>query len=127
MVPERGAVSAGASDAGSNGDERGAQFTIGGFWRCCENIGGRIGRAYASRNGAAIAAVLRSGISHPSPKRAFRGISAAHIMKRSSDPNVLSRSVSTRSNSPRPITPSAPNGATAMPAQRDSDQRSECA
>ena len=43
MVPERGAVTAGASDAGSNGGERGAPFTIGGFWRGCEEIGGRIG------------------------------------------------------------------------------------
>ncbi|MBD1410124.1 hypothetical protein JAO10_03720 [Burkholderia contaminans] len=127
MVPERGAVSAGASDAGSNGDERGAQFTIGGFWRGCENIGGRIGRAYASRNGAAIAVVLCFGISHPAPRGAFRRIGAAHSMKRSPEPNVLPKSVSPRSNSPRLITTSAPNSAMAMPAQRDSDQRSECA
>ncbi|MBA9827793.1 hypothetical protein DI458_09180 [Burkholderia contaminans] len=77
MVPERGAVSAGASDAGSNGDERGAQFTIGGFWRGCENIGGRIGRAYASRNGAVIASCF-APVFHIRPRGAHSDVSARH-------------------------------------------------
>ncbi|MBA9899967.1 hypothetical protein D7207_21945 [Burkholderia cepacia] len=79
MVPERGAV-AGASDAGSNGDKRSAPFTIGGFWRGCENIGGvsaGISGAYRGAyrhrppvcvtQWAVIAAARRSGIRHPSP------------------------------------------------------------
>ncbi|RRA24257.1 hypothetical protein DF038_05965 [Burkholderia cepacia] len=65
MVPERGAF-AGASDAGSNGDKRSAPFTIGGFWRGCENIGGISGAYRGAYRGRIVG---RIGIGRPSASR----------------------------------------------------------
>lgn len=56
-----------ASDAGANGDKRGALFTIGGFWRRCEKIGGHIGGTQASRDGATIVEVPGYSASVPEP------------------------------------------------------------
>ncbi|WP_175870421.1 hypothetical protein [Burkholderia sp. BCC0397] len=53
------------SNAGANGGKRGALFTIGGFSRRCEKIGGHIGGTQPSRNGATIAVMRRYSASVP--------------------------------------------------------------
>ncbi|KWE55034.1 hypothetical protein WT53_21650 [Burkholderia sp. MSMB2157WGS] len=80
MVPEHGAVAdrpSARAMPGANGDKRGALFTIGGFWRRCEKIGGHIGGVQALRNGATIADVPGYSASVPEPRaraaRALRG------------------------------------------------------
>jgi hypothetical protein len=51
----------------------GASFTIGGFCRGCEKIGGHIGQTYASRNGVAPAGARYFGI-RPRASRVRRSI-----------------------------------------------------
>jgi len=58
------------SDARATGGKRSASFTIGGFWRGCEKIGGHIGGLHAARNGATI--VVGSGYSASLPERTPR-------------------------------------------------------
>ncbi|MCA7950491.1 hypothetical protein LGM43_09415 [Burkholderia seminalis] len=81
MVPERDTVAARERNAGSHGGKRGAFFTIGGFARGCEKIGGHIGRAWASRNGAALACAPVFRI-RPRTHGARRRVSVSRVSKR---------------------------------------------